>query len=301
MSKHVVEIDNFSKKFGKSTVVEDLSFQVEQGEIFAFLGANGSGKTTTIRSLLGIYEPDAGELLINGKRYTVQMAGQLGYLPEERGLYLDAKVLDTLIYFGELKGMESKDAKQRGKEFLERVGLADKEKEKIKKLSSGQQQKIQLGITIINRPDLLILDEPTKGLDPVNRGLLTELLHELNQEEGTTIMFSTHQMEEAEQIANKLVMIKNGKRRLYGEVNKVKQEFGNDIIHLDYSGELKEAKQLFSIIRKETKYAELKMKEGREPKEILETLMKQGLEISRFEVSTPSLHEIFVQVSNEED
>ena len=166
--ENIITIKNFYKSFGSKKVIENLSFEVKQGEIFAFLGANGSGKTTTIRCLLQIYKADKGELLINNKIYSAKMSSMLGYLPEERGLYLNSNVLDTLIYFAQLRGVDKKEAKKRGLEFLEKVGLIDKSNSKISKLSSGQQQKIQLGITIINKPELLILDEPTKGLDPVN-------------------------------------------------------------------------------------------------------------------------------------
>lgn len=227
MSDTIITVQNFSKKFGQTTVISDLSFEVMRGEVFAFLGANGSGKTTTIRTLLGIYEADQGELLINGKKYSQEQSSLLGYLPEERGLYTSSRVLEVLIYFGQLKGLDVKEAKKRALDFLEQVGLLDKQNLHISKLSSGQQQKIQLGITIINRPELLILDEPTKGLDPVNRALFMDILLGLNKQ-GSTIIFSTHQMDEAERIADRLVMIKKGKRALYGDINEVKSSYGNN-------------------------------------------------------------------------
>lgn len=292
--ENIIEIKNFKKSFGNKVVIKDLSFEVKKGEIFAFLGANGSGKTTTLRTLLGIYQPDEGELTINGQKYSPEMSSILGYLPEERGLYATSKVLETLVYFGELKGLSKEDATQRGKDYLQRVGLSDKERLEIKKLSSGQQQKIQLGITILNKPQLLILDEPTKGLDPVNRELLLEILLELNKE-GSTIIFSTHQMEEAEKIADRLLMIKDGTKALYGDVDKVKESFGDNIIHLSFKGKFPRNDKLYSA-KVENYYAEITPNENVTSDQILKSLIASDIDIKKFEISTPSLNEIFIKV-----
>lgn len=294
----VISVQNFSKSFGRKKIINDLSFDVLPKDVFAFLGANGSGKTTTIRTLLGIYTEDKGSLLINNVRYTSNQSSTLGYLPEERGLYLSSRVLETMIYFGRLKGMTLTAAKKKAIDYLERVELLDKKDAQIKKLSSGQQQKIQLGITIINSPDLLILDEPTKGLDPVNRELLLEILKELNKK-GSTIMFSTHQMEEAEKIATKILMIKNGEAKLYGEINAVKKAFGNNVIRMEYSGEFTEKQSLFDA-KVEKNYAEICPKENVDTNEILSFLLStKKLKIEKFEIGTPSLNQIFIQVSKE--
>lgn len=294
--KSIIAVKNFSKNFGKTNVLHNLSFDVERGELFAYLGANGSGKTTTIRCLLNIYKADEGDLLINGRTYGDDQSSLLGYLPEERGLYVNSQVLETMIFFGEIKGMTQRDAKAAAIKYLERVDLADKQKVKIKSLSSGQQQKIQLGITIINKPDLLILDEPTKGLDPVNRELLLTLLKELNQEKGTTIMFSTHQMDEVEKIADRLMMLKNGTSVLYGKVADVRKEFGENIIQLEYSGKLIVDDKLFSA-KIEKNYAEINPRENVTETEILNYLLKSKISIKRFEVTSPSLNEIFIKVA----
>jgi ABC-2 type transport system ATP-binding protein len=293
---NIITIKNFYKSFGSKKVIEDLTFEVNRGEIFAFLGANGSGKTTTIRSLLQIYKADKGELLINNKIYSPEMSSMLGYLPEERGLYLSSSVIDALIYFAQLKGVEKKEAKKRSLKFLEEVGLSDKANSKISKLSSGQQQKIQLGITIINNPELLILDEPTKGLDPLNREIFLKLFLDLNKN-GSTIIFSTHQMEETEKIADRLIMIKDGKKALYGDVDKIKKQFGENIIHINYKGKLPENEKLYSF-KKERNFAEIIPKENIDPTEILSFLIKKGVQLSKFELSSPSLNEIFIEVSN---
>ncbi len=222
-------MEGFSLTIGEKKIVEELNFEVMPGEVFAFLGANGSGKTSTIRSLLGIYEATTGTLEVNGTKLTPDTASVVGYLPEERGLYTRAKVLDTMTYFGELKGMTRDDARAFSLEYLERVDLADKANVKIKKLSGGQQQKIQLGVAIMGSPKLLILDEPTKGLDPVNRKLLLDIVDNL-QEKGTAVIYITHLMEEVERLADRLLILKDGKARAYGTVKAVKKEFDSTSI-----------------------------------------------------------------------
>lgn len=295
MQTPIIEVKGFSKHFGATPVVKDLSFEVARGEIFAFLGANGSGKTTTIRTLLGIYEQDEGALLINGKPYTPEQANMLGYLPEERGLYATSPVLETLVYFGELKGLRRAEAVKRATDYLERVGLADKAKVDLKKLSGGQQQKVQLGATIINEPELLILDEPTKALDPVNRALLMELLLELNRR-GSTIVFITHQMDEVEKIAERLVMIHEGERALYGKLAEVKAAFSDNSLRVEFSGEFPLNPDLYEAkLTKRT--ALITPKPGVDPQRILQALLETGLTLTAFEVNTPSLDDIFLQVS----
>ena len=224
MKKPIVSVKDFSLTIGQKRIVEQLDFEVFPGEVFAFLGANGSGKTSTIRSLLGIYEASTGQLHINGRKLMPEDAGIVGYLPEERGLYTRAKVIDAMVYFGELKGMDREDARDEAMAFLERVELADKANVKIKKLSGGQQQKVQLGVAVMGEPKLLILDEPTKGLDPVNRKLLLDIVDEL-QEKGVAVIYITHLMEEVERLADRLLILKDGKARAYGTVAKVKKEF----------------------------------------------------------------------------
>ena len=247
MTKPIVSVKDYSLRIGNKQIVEHLSFDVLPGEVFAFLGANGSGKTSTIRSLLGIYETTSGELLVNGKKLTPEGASVVGYLPEERGLYTRAKVLDTMTYFGELKGMERDDAKREALAYLERVDLADKASVKLKKLSGGQQQKVQLGVAIMGGPKLLILDEPTKGLDPVNRKLLLDIVDEL-QASGTAVIYITHLMEEVERLADRLLILKDGKARAYGTVADVKKEFKSksieDIFVSIYNEKSTEAKHV---------------------------------------------------------
>lgn len=221
----IISITHFKMQFGKTEVIKDLSFEVKRGETFGFLGSNGSGKTTTIRALLGIYQPTAGELLVGGKPYSVSSGIKLGYLPEERGLYKKEPVIDIMTYFGQLKGMSRLDARQKSLDFLKRVDLLDKAKTRLDKLSGGQQQKVQLGITVIDNPELLILDEPTKGFDPVNRRLLMEIIEE-HQAKGATVVMITHQMEEVERLCDRILLLKDGAARAYGTVANVRKQFG---------------------------------------------------------------------------
>ncbi len=222
--KNIVEVKNFKMRFGDKEVISDLSFEVKKGEIFGLLGANGSGKTTTVRVLLGFYEASGGELLVDGKKYNPEDTSiTVGYLPEERGLYRKESVIDTMIYFGEMKGL--KNPREWATKYLERVGLLDKINEKVEKLSGGQQQKIQLGITIMGDPKLLILDEPTKGFDPMNRRLLMEIIEELHKK-GTAIIMITHYMDEVEKLCDRALLLKDGTARAYGTIKEIRKEFG---------------------------------------------------------------------------
>lgn len=225
-NKIIVSVKNFRMDFGKKTVIKDLSFDVYKGEVFGFLGSNGSGKTTTIRALLGIYQPTAGDLHINGNPFSVSSGIKLGYLPEERGLYKKETVIDVMTYFGQLKGLTKDEAKAQSETYLSRVNLVDKSVTRIDKLSGGQQQKIQLGITILGDPKLLILDEPTKGFDPVNRKLLMDIIEE-HRKAGATVIFVTHQMEEVERLCDRIILLKDGAASAYGTISDVKKKFNN--------------------------------------------------------------------------
>lgn len=220
----IVSVEHFRMVFDRTTVIKDLSFEVYQGEIFGLLGSNGSGKTTTIRALLGLYQPTAGTLLVNNAKYSPDRSTKIGYLPEERGLYRKETVMDIMTYFGQLKGLL--EPKTWIKQYLERVGLSDKADLKLEKLSSGQQQKVQLGVTIMDEPDLLILDEPTKGFDPVNRKLLMDIIDELHQK-GSTIILITHYMDEVEKLCDRALLLKDGKAKAYGTITDIREKFHN--------------------------------------------------------------------------
>lgn len=294
----LVVVKNFRMAFGKSVVIDDLSFTVEHGETFGFLGSNGSGKTTTIRALLGIYQPSGGSLMINNEPYHVGGKVKLGYLPEERGLYKKESVIDTMTYFGTLKGMDAREAKEWSLDYLKRVGLDDKPNERLDKLSGGQQQKVQLGITIMNDPDILILDEPTKGFDPINRRLLMDIIEE-HQQKGATVIFVTHQMEEVERLCDRVLLLKNGKARLYGTIEQVKQEFGDNEIEIVSDYPVPDNPKLYSIKRKEGSTTILAPKT--DAFIVQRSLVAAGVAYRKFEIKRPSLDDIFVQIYGNEN
>ena len=236
---NIVEVKHFRMDFGRKTVVKDLSFEVKRGEIFGLLGANGSGKTTTLRALLGFYAPTSGELLVDGKPYDPEDSTvTIGYLPEERGLYRKETVMDNLLYFSELKGL--KDPRAWAERYLKRVKLSEHANTKLEKLSGGQQQKVQLGVTIMNDPKLLILDEPTKGFDPMNRRLLMEIIEESHQK-GAAIILITHYMDEVEKLCDRALLLTDGVAKAIGTIKEIRAAHHNkslEQIFIDiYGGE----------------------------------------------------------------
>jgi ABC-2 type transport system ATP-binding protein len=294
-SAPAILVEGFSLRLGAKTIVDELSFDVQRGEVFAFLGSNGSGKTSTIRTLLGIYAPTSGRLLVDGRVYDPTMTAHLGYLPEERGLYGRSRVLETMVYFGELKGLPAAEARSRARAFLERVGLADKAMTLLRKLSGGEQQKVQLGVTVLNDPSLLILDEPTKGLDPVNRELLLELLLERKQR-GTTIVYITHHMEEVERLADRVMIIKGGRRQLLGRLVDVKREYGDGLLEVEFEGTLPGGHAVFEVMTSTATSAKLKPRTGSTDQDVLLALTSAGLRIRRYELPEPSLNDIFIKI-----
>jgi ABC-2 type transport system ATP-binding protein len=294
----IVEVDHFRMDFGSTTVIRDLSFDVKRGETFGFLGSNGSGKTTTLRALLGIYRPTGGRLLIDGTPFDPDYANRLGYLPEERGLYKKESVIDVMTYFGRLKGLDKHAAQSWSMQYLDRVEIADKAKTRVDKLSGGQQQKVQLGVTIMNNPELLILDEPTKGFDPVNRRLLMDIIDE-QRAAGATVLMVTHQMEEVERLCDRIILLKDGASRAYGTVTEVQEEFGGLTITLDYSGRLPKSPS-YTIASQGGGHAVLSVDTGADLAAILRGLMDAGVTVSRFEPRRRSLDDIFVEVYGDE-
>ncbi len=294
----VISIKNLSKYFDHQKAVDDFSIDINEGDVFAFLGSNGSGKTTTFRCLLDIYTPTSGEVLILGKKYSSAMSDKIGYLPEERGVYIKSKLIDVFRYFAELRGIKKDKREKVINDYLERVGLTEHKNKKVLQLSSGMQQKVQIGITIIHRPKILILDEPFKGLDPLNRQLFLDIFEEM-RDEGTVILYSTHVVDEVQRLANRIVMIKEGKRVLYGTINEIRNQFGSKNIILSYTGRLPANDNLYTA-RKEHNMAELTPAKDVEPNEILHYLIKENVKISEFKIDRPSLNEIFIQVAKAE-
>ncbi|WP_258066535.1 ABC transporter ATP-binding protein [Arthrobacter sp. GMC3] len=293
----LIHIQDFHMQFGEKKVIDGLSFDVARGETFGFLGSNGSGKTTTIRALLGIYRPTSGTLNINGQVFGDGFGARLGYLPEERGLYKKESVLDVMSYFGRLKGLSRNEAQKFSREYLDRVDLADKAGQRVDKLSGGEQQKIQLGVTIMNEPELLILDEPTKGFDPVNRRLLMDIIED-SKRAGATVMMVTHQMEEVERLCDRIILLKDGKSEAYGTIDEVQNQFGGRTIKLKYSGRVPDSPH-YQVTLRETNYAELALDESVDEAQVLHDLVTSGVVVRGFVASKRSLDDIFIQVYGE--
>lgn len=300
MAKYSIHVENFSKSFGSLQAVKDLSFDVNEGEVFAFLGTNGSGKTTTIRCLLKIYQPDSGNLLINDSEYSEKFNNILGYLPEERGIYKDTKVIDILVYTARLRGLSYDEALKRSMDYLDKVDLIDHREKKVSQLSSGMQQKVQLGTTLIHNPEILILDEPFKGLDPLNRQLFIDIFLE-RAKKGTTILYSTHVIDEAQKMADRLLIIKNGKRIEYGTTTEVRKKYGSDTLLISFEGKkpLKDHQMYTSIETNNT--AEIVPKQGYTSNEIIESLIKNGTSILDLKIDYPSLNQIFIDVTKQNE
>jgi ABC-2 type transport system ATP-binding protein len=295
----LVHITNFRMDFGRQTVIADLSFDVHAGETFGFLGSNGSGKTTTLRALLGIYQPTGGTLHIGGRNFEPADGARLGYLPEERGLYKKESVLDVMAYFGMLKGLSRQEATRRSRDYLERVSLADKANTRVDKLSGGQQQKVQLGVTIMNDPELLILDEPTQGFDPVNRRLLMNIIED-QKRAGATVIMVTHQMEEVERLCDRVILLKKGVAEAYGTIEDVQDHYGGVIIRVQHSGVLP-VSNLFDVTVASHDYAELAPRAGADGADILRDLVRAGVAVRSFTTARTSLEEIFIKVYGEQD
>lgn len=295
----VISIQNISKRFGNQTAVDNFSIDVFERDVFAFLGSNGSGKTTTFRCLLNIYKPDLGQINILGQNnYSTNLAHQVGYLPEERGIYTRSKVNEIFEYFADLRGIEKIKQSTLIDEYLKRTGLFEHKNKKVSQLSSGMQQKVQIGITILHKPKILILDEPFKGLDPLNRQLFLNIFQEL-REEGSTILYSTHAVDEVQRMANRLAMIKNGKRILYGTIDDIRNQFGTNNLQVNFHGQLPLNETLYAA-RIEHNYAEISPKQDVEPNQILKYLFDQGLQITEFKIDRPSLNDIFINQAKQD-
>jgi ABC-2 type transport system ATP-binding protein len=297
---NALEVSHISKNFATTRAVDDLSFQVRSGEIFAMLGPNGAGKTTTIRMALDILKPDQGSISVLGGPLTQATKDRIGYLPEERGLYRGITVLDCLTYLGTLKGMTPKAAKARAGELLERVELGDNKLQKVSELSRGMQQKAQFAATILHDPDLIIIDEPFSGLDPVNTLLIKDIIYEMKAQSKTIIM-STHMMHQVEEMADRLLMMNHGRQVLYGPVDRVREQFALNAVYVDGQGDWA---ALPGVTRVQTdgKETELFLEQDVTPDNLLAQLAgNPAYRITRFEVAVPALNDIFITVVGREE
>jgi len=290
-----IVVEHISKRFGDIQAVKDVSFEVSPGEIFGLLGPNGSGKTTSIRIILDIYQPDSGKVSILDGPMTEEKKNIIGYLPEERGLYQDVPLEICLQYLATLKGMTQQLVSEKLPAYLEKFELTEFRKKKVKELSKGMQQKAQLIATLIHDPQVIIIDEPFSSLDPVNTQLVKDILKE-QRDAGKTIMMSTHQMNQVEQLCDKIILIDHGNVLLYGGLQHIYESFATNQVLINTSQPLPPT--LPGVVRMESLNTMIKLtpKPGITPHELLVMLINQGIQLNAFEIAVPSLDEIFIQV-----
>lgn len=308
MTHPAVLLENISKRYGSFPAVDDLSFAVAPGEIYGFLGPNGAGKTTTLRMMLDIIKPSAGRLEILGSPSAIPVRAQIGYLPEERGLYKKMKAVDAISYFARLRGVPRVLARQRAMELLERFGLQDFARSKCEALSKGMAQKVQLLSTIAHEPELLILDEPFSGLDPINQQTLEDLIRD-QRKAGRTIIFSTHVMQHAERLCDRFLILAHGQKRFEGAMREARELFAHKL-HVRTTAPMEDLMALGGIgtieieeaggAGEETTYA-IELVEDADPQEFLARAVAAAIPISRYEHAGATLHDIFVALAGDED
>ncbi|MBL7977201.1 MAG: ATP-binding cassette domain-containing protein [Bacteroidetes Order II. Incertae sedis bacterium] len=295
----VLQIEGVTKRYDRTLAVNDVSFSVASGRLFGLLGPNGAGKTTSIRMITYITTPDEGRVLFQGKPVGTWSQERMGYMPEERGLYKKMKIGEQLIFMAELKGLSRSEARKHVQYWLERFGAADWANKKTEELSKGMQQKVQFISTIAHNPDLIILDEPFSGLDPVNAELLREVILELKSA-GKTILFASHRMEQVEQMCDDICLIAHGKAVLTGSLRDVKRSFGRNTVEVEFEGSDEWIAQTgahlgISVKAHTRNRAELVITQEAQAQEILQMAIGAGVAIVRFELMEPSLNEIFIR------
>jgi ABC-2 type transport system ATP-binding protein len=291
---HSIEIDHISKSFGAVRAVDDVSFSVDKGEFFGLLGPNGAGKTTTIRIMLDIFKPDTGTVRILGGSMTEVKKNQIGYMPEERGLYQDVALDTCLVYLASLKGMKKADIRKRLDFYLDKFDLAAHKHKKVKELSKGMQQKAQIIITLLHQPELLIIDEPFSGLDPVNTQMVKDLLRELHQQ-GSTVIMSTHQMHQVEELCDRILLVNHGQTLLYGPLEEIRRNFSGHAVLVRTTQPLPELPGVLSI-EKVNSSLKLNLAQDVSPQSILQVLVDHEIAVEQFEIALPGLDEIFIRV-----
>lgn len=294
---HALEFEGVSKSFAETKVIRDVSFSVEQGEIFGLLGPNGAGKTTLIRLLLDIIKPDSGDIRVLGGTLTPAVKDRIGYLPEERGLYRKTKLLDMLVYLAQLKNVPKKEAQANAEELLKSLELYEYRGKRVEELSKGMQQKIQFLSSIIHDPELVILDEPFSGLDPVSTKTVKAKILEYRSS-GRTIILSTHMMEQAQKLCDRILMLNKGQQVLYGTVAGIRKEHGKNSLLVEFAGNgnlsiIREIPGIKRITEREGS-VEIFPEEGISAQAVLQELI-QKTEILRFEQMLPSLNDIFIE------
>jgi ABC-2 type transport system ATP-binding protein len=298
-----LELKSVRKTYDKFVAVDDLSFCIRPGTMFGLLGPNGAGKTSAIRMMIGITLPDAGEIHMFGEPFRREMLDRVGYLPEERGLYPKMKVIEQLVFFGELHGLSSAEARKRALRWGERLEIAEHFQKKTQELSKGMQQKIQFIATLLHEPEFIIMDEPFSGLDPSNSKLLENVLLELRND-GRTILFSSHRMDQVEKLCNSICLIDRGRAVLQGEVREVKARYGSDRVQIAFSdstdGKVLDGNALVQSLERYEGYVQVKLAAGADAHRLMTEVMQQS-RINRFEVMEPSLEDIFIEVVGKTD
>jgi ABC-2 type transport system ATP-binding protein len=293
-----VSVSSLRKSFGKVQAVRDVSFEVFPGEIFGLLGPNGAGKTTSIRMMLDIFASDSGEIKLFGGKMNEEAKKRIGYMPEERGLYKDLKLEATLVFFATLKGMEAGEAAQRLETWLKRLDLYEHRQKKIQELSRGMQQKAQLIATLLHEPDLIVVDEPFSGLDPVNTRLVKDIMEE-QRLAGKTIIMSTHQMYQVEALCNRIVLINQGRTVLYGKVDEIKRDFAGNAVVVEGQGDFSNIPGVLEA-RQQNSSWHLALESGVTAQSVLRDLaLREEVKLDRFEIAEPSLDDIFITVVQE--
>jgi ABC-2 type transport system ATP-binding protein len=294
---HAIEVSHVAKRFGDTKAVVDVSFSVDQGEIFGLLGPNGAGKTTTIRMMLDIFKPDAGTVSILGGPMSEAKKDRIGYMPEERGLYQEITLERCLLYLASLKDVPGDEAQRRLDDLLERLDLTAHKGKKVKELSKGMQQKAQIINTILHQPELVIIDEPFTALDPINTQLVKDLMQEL-RDQGTTILMSTHQMHQVEALCDRILLIDEGYDVLYGGLDEIRRRYSGHAVLVRTAGDLPALTGVEHVSSHNGTHR-LALSKETTPQEVLAALMSQGALVEKFEIAVPTLDEIFIRVVEE--
>jgi len=292
--KKAIDVNNITKQYGRFFAVKDLSFEVPSRSVYGLLGPNGAGKTTTIRMIMNVLIPDRGSIRVLGEKMSEKMKRRIGYLPEERGLYPKMKVNEILVFLANLKDFRGNEAKEAIDRWLKRFDLLNWKDKKVEELSRGMQQKVQFIATVLHKPDLIILDEPFSGLDPVNTKLLKDIMLEM-RDEGVTIIFSTHRMEQVEMISDNICLINKARSVLKGNLDEIKKEYGKNMVILEYDGDARQIREYPEVEKIDDygKYMEVKLKDGADPQKLLSSLAGK-VKIDRFELKEPTLNSIFI-------
>lgn len=291
----LLSLQHIVKQYDTYRASDDVSFDIPKGKIFGLLGPNGAGKTTLIRMITRILHPDSGSILFNGQALTDKHTENIGYMPEERGLYKKMKVGEHLIYLGRLKGLSKATAKQNVDRWLQKFGIESWFNKNIEELSKGMSQKIQFIATVLHNPDLLILDEPFSGLDPINSKLIEAEIRAMSRE-GKTIIFSTHRMEQVEEICNDIVLINKGQKILEGEIKELKQRFRENKFHIAFNGEIREGLlDNLNIVAQSAGEITVRFNEEHKGNSLLRLFVEHGVEVSSFNEVLPSINEIFIR------